>query len=58
MCTRKNTSVAFCRIAFFNLTGIADPFKINNNFTNPFPKYPDTWTPKAQMTVTFKAGML
>jgi len=58
MRTRKNTSVAFCRTAFFNLAGTADHFKITINFANPFPKYPDMWTPKAQMTVTFKAGML
>ena len=58
MCKRKNTSIAFCRTAFFNLSGTADPFKIAINFANPFPTYPDMWTPKAQMTVTFKAGML
>jgi len=58
MCTRKNTSIEFCRIAFFNLAGTADPFKITINFSNPFPKYPDMWTLKAQMTVIYKAGML
>jgi len=58
MCMRKNPTIAFCIIAFFNLSDIADPFKITINFANPFPKYPDMWSPKAQMTVTFKAGML